>query len=148
MIHQEQVLVLAEPAEIVTILGSCVGVALFDTQKGVAGLNHYVLPLWDGSGLATPKYGNVSMEKIIERMLQEGASLHRMQAKLFGGASMNISDRFAIGERNINIAVDVLSEYRIPIVARDTGGHRGRKLIFNTETAEVKVYYSGEERCE
>lgn len=60
---------------------------------------------------------------------------------------MNISDRFAIGERNVNIALDVLEEYRVPIVARDTGGHRGRKLIFNTETAEVKVFYSGEERC-
>ncbi len=146
MIHQEQILVVTEPAEIVTILGSCVGVAVFDLQAGVAGLNHFVLPLWDGSGLATPKYGNVSMEKMLEKMQREGASLRNVRAKLFGGASMNISDRFAIGERNVNIALDVLAEYHIPVVARDTGGHRGRKLIFNSETTEVKVFYSGEER--
>ena len=147
MIHQEQILVVREPAEIVTILGSCVGVALFDDHFGVCGLNHFVLPLWDGSGLATPKYGNVSMERMLEKMHREGATLRHIKAQVFGGASMNISDRFAIGERNVNIALDMLEEYRIPVVARDTGGHRGRKLIFNTETTEVKVFYSGEERC-
>lgn len=146
MIHQEQILVVKEPAEIVTILGSCVGVALFDLNSGVCGLNHFVLPLWDGSGLATPKYGNVSMEKMIEKMQKEGATLRNMRAKVFGGASMNISDRFAIGERNVNIALDMLEDYHIPVLAKDTGGHRGRKLIFNTETIEVKVFYSGEER--
>jgi chemotaxis protein CheD len=147
MIHQEQILVVREPAEIVTILGSCVGVALFDKPSGVCGLNHFVLPLWDGSGLATPKYGSVSMEKMIDQMRREGAGLRTIQAKVFGGASMSIADRFAIGERNVKVALEVLGEYNIPILAQDTGGNRGRKLIFNTETIEVKVFYSGEDRC-
>jgi chemotaxis protein CheD len=147
MIHQEQLLVVSEHSEIITILGSCVGVVLLDLTASVAGLNHYVLPLWDGVGLPSPKYGNVSMEKLIEEMQRNGAKLDHIQAKVFGGSSMNISERFGVGERNIQIALDILNDYKIPVIAKDIAGNRGRKLILDSKTGEVKVFYSGGENC-
>ncbi len=147
MIHQEQLLVVSQPCEIVTILGSCVGVVLLDLVASIAGLNHYVLPLWDGVGLPSPKYGNVSMEKLIEEMQRNGAKLEQIQAKVFGGSSMNIAERFGVGERNIKIALDILDDYKIPIIAKDVSGNCGRKLILNTKTGEVKVFYSGGGCC-
>ena len=49
-----------------TILGSCVAVCLFDSVKKIGGINHYMLPLWNGNGLASPKFGNIATEKLIE----------------------------------------------------------------------------------
>ena len=46
-----------------TILGSCVAVCLYDEHKKIGGINHYMLPLWNGDGLATPKFGNIAIEK-------------------------------------------------------------------------------------
>ena len=51
-----------------TILGSCVAVCLFDTKLKIGGINHYMLPLWNGNGLASPKFGNIATEKLIEKI--------------------------------------------------------------------------------
>jgi chemotaxis receptor (MCP) glutamine deamidase CheD len=42
-----------------------------------------------------------------------------------------------IGERNIALAEELLSIHRIPIVAKDLGGSRGLKIIFNTKSGIV-----------
>ncbi len=43
-----------------------------------------------------------------------------------------------IGERNIRVARIMLEERNIPIVASSTGGKRGRKILFFTDTGEVR----------
>ncbi|HEX2974864.1 MAG TPA: chemotaxis protein CheD, partial [Bacteroidales bacterium] len=45
-----------EPVIVNTILGSCVAVCLYDTLLKYGGINHYMLPLWNGQGLASPKF--------------------------------------------------------------------------------------------
>jgi len=130
----------ARPHKVVTVLGSCVSVCLWDPFLRIGGINHYMLPLWNGEGLASPKYGNIAIEKLIERMLYLGSRKANLQAKIFGGGEVidvNISGRFRIGERNIAIAKELLEEHRIPIVAQSVGGKRGRKLMFLTSTGEV-----------
>lgn len=130
----------ARPHKVVTVLGSCVSVCLWDPFLRIGGINHYMLPLWNGEGLASPKYGNIAIEKLIERMLYLGSRKSNLQAKIFGGGEVidvNISGRFRIGGRNIAIAKELLEEHRIPIVAQSVGGKRGRKLMFLTSTGEV-----------
>ena len=51
------------------------------------------------------------------------------------------SSSMHIGERNIMVAEEMLSELNIPIVGRSTGGKNGRKIIFNTHTGEVLQCY-------
>jgi len=129
----------ARPHKVVTVLGSCVAVCLWDPVLCVGGINHYMLPLWNGDGLASPKYGNIAIEKLIERMLHLGCRKDNLKAKVFGGGEVietNISS-FRIGERNIAIAKELLAEHRIPIVAQSLGGKNGRKLVFLTATGEV-----------
>jgi len=58
-----------------------------------------MLPLWNGEGLASPKYGNIAIEKLIERMLYLGSRKANLQAKIFGGGEVidvNISGRFVL----------------------------------------------------
>lgn len=126
---------------ITTVLGSCVSVCLWDQINGGGGMNHFMLPLWNGEGLATPKYGNIAMEKLLERVLQIGCQHAYLVAKVFGGANINETSNgaFLIGDRNTTLALQVLKEWRIPVVAADLGGRAGRKIIMNTLTGEVLV---------
>lgn len=126
---------------ITTVLGSCVSVCLWDQIHGGGGMNHFMLPLWNGEGLATPKYGNIAMEKLLERVLQLGCHQPYLVAKVFGGANISESKNgtFLIGDRNTTLALQMLKEWRIPVVATDLGGRLGRKIIMNTLTGEVLV---------
>lgn len=133
----------AKPMEITTLLGSCVSICLWDRVLKQGGINHYMMPYWNGSGLASPKYGNIAIEKLINSMLRLGSKREDLIAKVFGGASvLNTGDCiFNIGERNIDIQKKLLSEYNIKVVAKSLGGNNGRKLIFNTETGVVKMKF-------
>ncbi len=129
----------AEPHLVTTVLGSCISVCLWDPVAGIGGINHYLLPLWNGEGLPTPKYGNIAIEKLIEKMLQLGSARGRLKAKVFGGATMWQVNQglITVGERNIALAQDVLGAEKIPVVGSDLGGNLGRKIIYNTGTGEV-----------
>ncbi len=122
-----------------TILGSCVAVCMYDPVLKIGGINHYMLPLWNGEGLASPKYGNIAIEKLLEKMIANGSKKSNIIAKIFGGGEVidtNIS-QFHIGERNILIAQQVLKELNIRISGQSLGGKNGRKIQFNTGTGAV-----------
>ena len=123
------------------MLGSCVAVCLWDPIVKLGGINHYMLPTWNGNGLATPRYGNIAIVKLIEKLECYQCSRSRMEAKVFGGAEVlanpNGSPAMKVGERNIAIADFTLKEFNIPLVARCVGGKNGFKLIYKTHTGEV-----------
>ena len=128
-----------EPYHIKTILGSCVAVCLWDYNLKIGGMNHYMLPLWNGRGLASPKYGNIAMEKLIGKMINLGANKNNLQAKVFGGAEVLQQQKvnYNIGRRNVLMAYEILRENKIPIINQSVKGLSGRKIIFNTDTGEV-----------
>lgn len=128
-----------EPHRVTTVLGSCIAVCLFDPVRRVGGINHYMLPLWNGEGLPTPRYGCVAIDLLVNRLQSFGCLTSRLQAKLFGGAAMwdNGTSLMSVGERNIDIAWRMLERYNIPVVAHDTGGGVSRKIIFYTATGEI-----------
>ncbi len=130
-----------DPYVIKTILGSCVAICLWDPKLKIGGMNHYMLPNWNGNDLASPKYGNIAIDKLVERMLYHGSDIKNIQAKIFGGGELLESatgNSNMIGERNIRVARLMLEEKKIPIVASSTGGRRGRKIIFFNDTGEVR----------
>lgn len=128
-----------EPYLVDTILGSCVAVCLYDPVKKIGGVNHYMLPFWNGTGLASPKYGNIAIQKLIEKMLAFGSKPTNLQAKVFGGGEIveSKTNIFKIGERNIEIAIKTLKENKIKIIGQSVGGKLGRKIRYNTETGIV-----------
>lgn len=144
-LYPSALFVKAEPYHINTILGSCVAVCLFDPILQIGGMNHFMLPYWNGQGLASPKYGNIATEKLIQKMLYLGSRKANLQAKVFGGAEVlsQQGNHFLIGKRNIEVAKEVLNEAKIPIIASSTGGKLGRKIIFDTQTGEVKHRFVG-----
>jgi len=128
-----------KPMILNTVLGSCVSVCLWDSKNKIGGMNHYMLPYWNGNGLASPKYGNIAITQLINKMIALQGSPQNMLAKIFGGAKMlqEQSNVFDIGRRNTELAHEILSVQKIRIVAESTGGEKGRKIFFNTNTGEV-----------
>ena len=140
IIVQEELYVVNEPMEIMTILGSCIAVCLWDEKNRVAGMNHYLLPFWNGEGFKTLKYGNISIQRLFEEMILNGALKQNIVAKIFGGAAINLAGgALSVGEQNVRIAEYVLSELKIPIIARDVGGRMGRKIILSSVDGSVYV---------
>jgi len=133
--------IFAHPEEhwVSTILGSCIAVCLWDEARGLGGINHYMLPLWNGDGLATPKYGNIAIDRLVERMRAFGCREPGLVAKVFGGASVIKGEAGAtgIGDRNFTVAQELLAGRGIRLVASAVGGDLGMKIHFNTRTGKV-----------
>ncbi len=134
-----EIFVSSEPIMISTVLGSCVAVCLWDPRFAIGGMNHYLLPLWNGDGLATPKYGNIAIRQLVEKIVAKGAERKNLEAKIFGGAAMwsHSDGLYAIGLRNIELAQHQIKELQIPLVSSDVGGTQSRKIFFNTADGSV-----------
>jgi chemotaxis protein CheD len=133
----------AEPAVVTTILGSCVAVCLWDPQIGIGGINHYLLPANPARGMTTDlRYGNTAMSRLLEAMRERGASARRILAKIVGGATVLdafSASRRSIGDQNVIVAREFLKEAEIQIAGDQTGGRRGRKLLFHTGNGSAYV---------
>ncbi len=138
-LHAGQVFASAEPASVVTVLGSCVSVCLFDRDVGVGGINHYLLPL-ETSRERSARFGNVAIRELLDQVLARGARRVHLQAKVFGGASVvrALVGR-SLGSDNAELALRLLKEAGVPILEQDLGGQKGRKLVFHTDDGSAWV---------
>lgn len=125
-------------------LGSCVGICLIDSTAGVGGLSHIMLPSSAGmanAGSMPMRFADTAIPLLVQKMSLMGANRGRMKAKIAGGAVMfaTSSDKFNIGERNVQAVRAALNELRIPIIAEDTGLDYGRTVFFYPETGIMEV---------
>ena len=142
--------VAAAPTRIRTLLGSCVGVVLFDRVAKIGGLAHIVLPAARGAVDHPGKYADTAIPTVIadfERRLGTRAR-PRLIAKLAGGASMfqvspDAGSALNIGQRNQEAIEQILAELRIPVLARDLGGTSGRRLTLDTSSGMVAIRVPG-----
>lgn len=112
-----------------TVLGSCIAVCMFDPVRKIGGLNHFLLPSREGSAGETVRYGAYAMELLINGLLRQGADRTKLQAKVFGGASMigNLRD---IGGSNTAFTRKFLADEGIPNMAESVGGSAARRIRF------------------
>ena len=139
------------PIKIMTIgLGSCVGIALYDRTKSIAGLAHIMLP--DSSKfkqVANPlKFADLAIPILLDKLTKEGCFKRNLVAKIAGGASMfNFSDKSMvsdIGKRNGEAVLSCLKSLNIPIIAFDLGGHKGRTMILDSSDGKVTLKTIGQ----
>lgn len=134
-LHPGQIFATAETVLVTTVLGSCVAVCLWDPVAAIGGMNHFLLPAGPARGANDLRYGNTAMERLIAAMTAKGASPERLVAKVFGGACVIpvfSGARQAIGAQNVTAAREALAKHGISVRAEQTGGRRGRKLLFHT----------------
>ncbi|HMG88879.1 MAG TPA: chemotaxis protein CheD [Chryseolinea sp.] len=134
-----QLVVAETPMELVTIVGSCVAVCLWDRKTGTAGMNHYMLPSVDDvTNLLNG--GKSATRLLIKSMVSKMSDIKNLEAKIFGGGNKFFSDNFlVVGLQNVEAAKQVLMDAGIPIVLEHTGGIFGRKVYFDTRNGNVSV---------
>ena len=140
-LHPGHVHVTSRPVDITTVVGSCVAVCLWDRASKLAGMNHFVLPTTTG-GAPSFKHGDYATQKLIERLIDLGAFVGNLRARLFGGSCVIEAFRSSgtdLGSKNAAMARRVLAQHRIPVLQEDVGGSNGRKLVFHTDDASVAV---------
>ncbi|MFO7766731.1 MAG: chemotaxis protein CheD [Pelovirga sp.] len=134
-----------EPAEVATILGSCIAVVLYSSKHQVGAICHAMLPYNIRSpGRPEPtdfKYVDSSIHYMIDRFEAHRIKRQSLVAKVFGGADVlraatNVRLK-SVGQQNIESALKLLDTYRLRVVANDTGGDCGRKLIFFPHSGQV-----------
>ncbi len=123
-------------------LGSCVGVALYDEETGVAGLVHVMLPVAEEMDDGKPaKFADAGTELLIEELEASGANRRTIEAKIAGGSDMlDFSEGGSgIGDRNVKRVKESLDEHDIPLVGEDVGGDYGRSVRLDATTGEFIV---------
>lgn len=130
-LHAGQLHVASVPTAITTVLGSCVAVCLHDPIAKVGGMNHFLLPLHVDRE-HSPRFGTVAVPQLVDAVIRAGASRGALVAKVFGGASVigAMARGRRLGDENALLALRLLEEARIPVLDKDVGGSRGRKLVF------------------
>ena len=141
-LHPGQMCVSSEPCLVTTIVGSCVAVCLQDPILWIGGVTHYILAQWDRVGAPSPRYGNVAIEMLVNKMSELGSQPERLQAHVFGGACMFESLRLrehSLSTMNIEMALKMLAKYKINILTKQVGGQKGRKIVYQTADGSFTV---------
>ncbi|CAM5765464.1 chemoreceptor glutamine deamidase CheD [Bosea minatitlanensis] len=134
----------AQDEIVATVLGSCVSVCLRDPAAGIGGLNHFLLPKNNGNAdpSAGERYGDTAMEVLINDLLKRGARRQNLEAKVFGGARVLAgATMLAIGDNNIAFVTEFLKREGIPIVSKDVGGTRSRRIHYQPSSGRAWVQH-------
>ncbi|MCG8333394.1 MAG: chemotaxis protein CheD [Proteobacteria bacterium] len=138
-----------------TLLGSCVAACLFDPVNRIMGMNHFLLGSekkgLEGSLITSEsgRYGINAMELIINGMLKLGALKKNIKAKAFGGGNVlnfakDFEAQYNVGDLNSRFIKEFLETEKIPLVASDLGGNRGRVILFHGQDYTVFVRKIGQ----
>lgn len=125
-----------ENTMIVTVLGSCVSVCLYDPKLKIGGMNHFLLPSDNSNSTGvladSARYGVYAMELLLNDLLKLGARRSAIEAKVFGGGNMLQGFTLHnIGERNAEFVIEYLNTENIPIIAADLLDVYPRKVYFS-----------------
>ncbi len=128
------------PDALETLLGSCVGVAIWDRVSKLGGLAHVVLPDSRGATSHPGKFADTAVAELRSQLISQGAIPTKLTAKIAGGSTMfgKRSDR-DVGEKNCVAVREHLKKAGIRIVADHTGGDKGRMIRFSLDDGSVDV---------
>lgn len=137
-----QLLFTKKPVIASTVLGSCVAVCIHDTINKWGGMCHYLLPEAPTDEKRSTRYGTTAIYTMLYKFIKEnGSKREQLVASVIGGAFIVYDERefFFIGDRNVDLAFDILRKEKIRIYLTNTGGEYGRKVYFSTASNHVFV---------
>ena len=143
----------AEPAIIRTILGSCVGITFLHRELGLGGMCHPMLPSSASLGKSSQpaedctRFVDCAIHEMARRLDAHGAPRNSVEVKLFGGGDVlpvhGASRRATVGRLNCEMALRILKAAGFQIAASSLGGKCGVNIRFDTDTGEVLLHRLG-----
>jgi len=127
-------------------LGSCIALVLFDEINKVSAMSHILLPKADpNKEINFPhKYANFSVKLLMEELLNHGAVRENIRALVVGGSKIFDFDSNIMGFDNTSFVKGELDSLKIQIIKEDTGGSKGRNVIFDTKDFSLYIKSTGE----
>ncbi len=137
-----------EPARVVTVLGSCISVIMYHRRTRTGAICHAVMPAIEqstkkrASSTDIFQYVDSSMEWMLDRFEKMGVKAKDLEVKIFGGSEIFYDSRrqgktVSVGSKNVEATMKAIAERGLKLKAWNVGGHKGRKVIFYTDTGEV-----------
>jgi len=148
-LHPGEMFISDRPALVSTVLGSCISVTFFSPRLKVGAICHGLLPTCKkekascaGNCADGLRYVECSIKRMTKQFTALGIRNSEIEVKVFGGADMikyglKNGNPETVGRQNTKIALSTLKDRNFQVKAFDTGGSRGRKLIFFSHTGEV-----------
>lgn len=134
----------AAPTLVRTVLGSCVAVTFYHPERRMGGIFHGLLPSWKDYEPAPPvgnqcyRYVDCAIERLVAEFANHGVPPRQLVAKAFGGANALFQENISVAGRNAAVALETLARLGVRISASSVGGTKSRKLLFRTDTGEVR----------
>jgi chemotaxis protein CheD len=127
-------------------LGSCIALILFDRINKISAMSHILLPEVNTNKkiLYPHKYANLSVKLLLEQLINHGAVKENIKALIVGGSKIFNLDNNVVGINNISSVKEELRLLKIQIIKEDTGGSKGRNVIFDTKYCSLYVRSTGE----
>jgi len=141
-----------QPMILEAYLGTCVGVAAVDSDAGVGGLAHFLLPepVSRESNFQPGKYASSGMPLFLKALCDAGARREGMKATVAGGALVGPVDdldlNLDIGGRTADVAERILKAEGIPIRKEETGGFFSCCVSLEMQGWQCRIEPSGIEK--
>lgn len=134
----------SKPVELVTSVGSCVAICLYDLTNKCGGLAHIMLPnsAIFPHELLPFKFADTAVPALVRAIARLNVKAAPLYGKIAGGANMfpNLrSDTLSIGEKNVEAVKTALAAQKIKLLAEDVGGTSGRRISFNVKTGVATI---------
>jgi chemotaxis protein CheD len=131
-------------AELVSYgLGSCLGVALYDEKRSIAGLIHIKRPRAPShTGSNKASFADTGLRMLFDEMQSCGAEAQDVTATLAGGSDIDgaaAAVTMDIGRKNINQAKQTLEKLGITISDTTVGGNEVMSMYFDGGSGEVTI---------
>ncbi|HLD40804.1 MAG TPA: chemotaxis protein CheD [Candidatus Omnitrophota bacterium] len=134
------------PRRLITrALGSCLGITFYSPQIKSGAMAHPMLPDIDKAKMKSNpnRYVNSVIIRTLDEMEKLGVLKNGLEIKIFGGAHMfsfiTADSLLNVGEKNIEVAKELLGKLGLKIIAEEVGGTFGRTIELNLENGKVFV---------
>jgi chemotaxis protein CheD len=133
-------------------LGSCLGITAHDSDIGLGGILHVMLPHSNLNPERAQKnpfvFVDTGVPSFFEALFAGGAKKHRLIIVVAGGAAVvgDHTDHFAIGRRNHTVLRKLFWKNNILIHAEDVGGNHPRTMYLEIGSGRTWVAGSGWEK--
>jgi chemotaxis protein CheD len=142
IVRMGEIAVMRDGGLLRTLLGSCLGVVLYERRLRTAALAHIVLPDSRGQLEHLGKFADTAIPEMIRRLRELwGDQPLKLTAKIAGGGNMFAVNGAAatIGQQNVIAVEKLLEERRITIIGRHLGGTQGRRMAVEVATGIVTI---------
>ena len=125
-----------------TLLGSCVAITLWHPRRRFGSICHFVLPMPSARNESDGRYGTSAFAIMQADAARHGIRLQECTAKIFGGGKMfSTSSVQDVGERNIAMARQLITNAGLAIAAENVGKDGYRRLYFDVDSGDVWVKF-------